>query len=537
MPTPPSRHRPLSPGLAGLSAAALFALLGVMWALSSPLMSAPDEPAQTVKATAVARGEWRGDDTRLTADAPPDANRVDTTVTVPEGYAEVYDLNACYVFQPDKPSGCAPQPVDDENLVDATTYVGTYPPTYYVLVGWPSRFLPASQGLWAMRLASVLASAAMVGIAVAACRRMGRSGLLGAGVLVALTPMTVYFTSVINSNGFEITAAIAVWATAFVVVTGPRAASVHPQSSSGPTAADLARLAVAFVLLAGTRALSPAIAVGILATVALAGLHRHTLGALARRTDARITAAVMAIGAVAAGGWVLWSKVYDSVAGAPIVGLTLGSALRESWSRLPTRLHEMIGYFAWLEVPAPRSLLVLWTILIAGLVIGALVLGTWRQRGVLVALAAFAVAFNVVPEALSASRHGFIGQGRYALPVAVGVPILAAWIVTARAHPGQLWWRRASIVLVSGWALGQSLGQAALLRRHVVGNANDLFAFIGGTGWEPPLPPVLLWVFGIVTALAFATWVVVGARTADPTTAVAITSPPEDLVTTGAPRG
>jgi len=180
---------------------------------------------------------------------------------------------------------------------------------------------------------------------------------------------------------------------------------------------------------------------------------------------------------------------------------------------------------------------VLWTILIAGLVIGALVLGTWRPRGVLVALAAFAVAFNVVPEALSASRHGFIGQGRYALPVAVGVPILAAWIVTARAHPGQLWWRRAAVALAVAWALGQSLGLAALLRRHVVGNANDLFAFIGGTGWEPPLPPVLLWVFGIVTALAFATWVVVGARTADPTTAVAITAPPDDLLSAGTPRG
>ena len=537
MPTPPPRRHPLSAGLVGLLGAALFALLGLVWAWSSPLMGAPDEPAQTVKAVAVARGEWRGDDTQRTAEAGMRTDWVDTTVTVPKGYADLHDLNACYLFQPDKPSGCAPQPVDDESLVDATTYVGTYPPTYYVLVGWPSRFLPAPQGLWAMRLASVVASAAMVGIAVAACRRMGRSGVLGAGVLVALTPVTVHLASVINPNGFEITAAIAVWATAFVVVTGPRAARAHPRSPSGPTAADLARLAVPFVLLAGTRALSPAIAVGILATVALAGLGRDTLGALARRTDARITAAVMAIGAIAGGVWVLWSKVYDSVAGAPTVGLTLGSALRESTSRLPRRLHEMVGYFAWLEVPPPRSLVVLWTILIAGLVIGAMVLGTWRQRGVLIALAAFALAFNVVPEALSAPQQGFIGQGRYALPVAVGVPILAAWIVTARARPGQLWWRRVAIALAVAWALGQSLGLAALLRRHVVGNANDLFAFIGGTGWEPPLPPVLLWVFGVVTALAFATWVVVGARTADPTTAVAITSPPDDLVTTEAPRG
>ena len=398
-------------------------------------MGAPDEPDQAVKAVAVARGEWRGEDIqphlRLRAAHVVDRHRGDR---VPKGYADLTDLNDCYVFQPDTPSGCAPQPVDDQTLVDATTYVGTYPPTYYVLVGWPSRFLPAPQGTWAMRLASVAASAAMVGLAAAACRRMGRSGLLGAGVLVALTPVTVHLASVINPNGFEITAAIAVWTTAFVVVTGPGISDADPRSPSGPTTADLARLAVAFVLLAGTRALSPAIAVGILVVVALAGLDRGTLGTLARRTDARITAAVMFVGAVAASGWVLWSKVYENVAGAPAVGITLGAALRESWSRLPQRLHEMFGYFGWLEVPAPRAVLVLWTALILVLVGGALAVGTWRHRGVLVALVALAVAIHVVPEALSAARQGFIGQGRYALPVAVGVPILAAWIVAVRAR-------------------------------------------------------------------------------------------------------
>jgi hypothetical protein len=82
------------------------------------------------------------------------------------------------------------------------------------------------------------------------------------------------------------------------------------------------------------------------------------------------------------------------------------------------------------------------------------------------------------------------------------------------------------------WVVGQSLGHAALLRRHVVGNASDLFAFVGGTGWEPPLPPILLWVLGVVTALAFAGWVVVGARSVDPTTTGAIGSVPEGCATT-----
>jgi hypothetical protein len=51
-----------------------------------------------------------------------------------------------------------------------------------------------------------------------------------------------------------------------------------------------------------------------------------------------------------------------------------------------------------------------------------------------------------------------------------------------------------------------ALGQAAVLRRNVVGLTNGFFEFLDGTGWEPPLPPTVLWILGVVAALGFGAW-------------------------------
>ncbi len=533
MPSSPLPSLRCSPGLAGIVSGVLFAVLGLFWSMSSPLMGAPDEAAQTVRAVAVAQGELRGRDVVSTADAPPGENRVDTTFTIPEGYAAA-GLNSCFVFQPDVPVGCAPQPSAEDDPIEASTYIGTYPPAYYAAVGWPSRLLSAPRGLWAMRLSSIAASAVLMGVAVTACRRLGRTGLMGAGLLVATTPMTVYFASVINPTGLEIVAAIAVWAA--TLVTLGRRGDEASGPDVAPSTADVVRLGVAFVVLASIRPLSPLIAVGILVTVALMVARRGDLRALASRVDARITAVVMAIGLAASSAWVLWSRAYDSVAGTPIPGLALGDALRGSVDRLPTRLLEMIGYFAYREAPAPRTLVVLWTLLVVALVVGALVLATWRHRAVILALLAFAVAFNVVPEALSAAKYGYIWQGRYALPIAVGVPLLAGWVIATRARHVARWWPLTAVALAVAWAVGQALGQAALLRRNVVGLDNELLAFIGGTGWSPPLPPVLLWSGGGLAALAFSGWTIVVARTADDAVDARSSAPGPDHELVGATR-
>ncbi len=504
MTSPPStiRRPEMSPARFGIVGAVLFALVGIAWSWSSPLLGAPDESAQVIRAAAVARGQLRGDDVTTRSEAPPGENRVDTTFDVPEGYAETGQINNCYIFQPEQPVGCAPQPSGGNDEVRASTYIGTYPPLYYALVGWPTLFMTVPGGLWAMRISSVIVSAALVGLALTAVRRAGARGLVSAGLLIALTPMALFLASVINPSGMEITAAVALWATALAVVVSPFRVS----------RADLVRLAVAFVALAACRPLSPVIAVGILASVAIVGGFRERFRSLWIRTDVRWTSGIMAAALVVATGWVVWTNGLSRAAGVPVPGLTLTEALRGSWERLPTRVVEMIGYFAYREVPAPRSLVVLWSVLVVAAVVGAAIVGTWRQRILLAALIVASVVFNVVPEAVSAEEYGFIWQGRYALPVAAGVPILAAWIIGASPRWRARWTVATVGVVGLAWALGQAIGQGSLLRRNAIGLTHPYFSFLGADGWSPPLPIAVLWILLLVTCLLVAGWCTMGAR-------------------------
>jgi hypothetical protein len=225
-----------------------------------------------------------------------------------------------------------------------------------------------------------------------------------------------------------------------------------------------------------------------------------------------VTAAVF----VVAIAYVAWSKAYDSVSGAPMPGLTLTEAFQGSVEELPYRVRQMVGHFAYLEAPPPAGLLAVWGVLVGALVLLALVAGAWRRRCALLGLLLASLAFTVVPEALNAAEFGYIWQGRYTLPVATGIPILAAWIV-GRAR----WWRPAltlpASALVAGlWLVGQAIGLATLLRRYVVGTDRSLFAIRTGDGWAPPLSPVVLMVLLALAGGAFAIWTTWATRTAAP---------------------
>lgn len=474
-----------------------FALVALLWSLSSPLTSAPDEAAQIVQAVSVARGELRGHDVRSTADEPPGQNRIDTQVTVPLSYAELYTLNACYVFMPEVPVGCADDPGESMTDVQAETYVGTYPPTYYAIVGWPSLFMSARWGVWAMRFCSIAISSLMFGLALSALRRARGNPLIAAGFLVAVTPMCIWLAGVINPNGLEIIAAIALWMCTIALL----------QPRLSVSRADLVRFGFSFVILCSIRPFSPLFAVGIVACVGLLCARGSDLSGIWNRRDARWTSAIASLGFLVSVGWVVLAGSLNSAAGVPVPGLTLSGALQGSIDRLALRLHEMVGYFGYREVPAPRTLVAIWTVLVATLLVAALIHGSWRQRAVLVALIAAAVFFTIGAEAASAARYGFIWQGRYTLAIAVGIPITCAWIVGVQVDlvPRLTRW----VCLGTGllWGIGQAIGNGALLRRNTSGLTNEYLAFLHDQGWHPPLPVPLIWVMLLFCSIFLGLWV------------------------------
>src|SRR3954447_2336385 len=154
----------------------LFALLTVLWSLATPLPSGPDEPAQYVRAASVASGV-------LTGEHPPRTPAFAVVVHIPAQLRFMGAGRGCYYGPPSRGAGCATPPAQqEEGTVRAVTYVGYYPPLYYALTGWPSRFSTSRVGLRAMRLTSAVLGALLLGLAVATARRWSRNPWLLVGL-------------------------------------------------------------------------------------------------------------------------------------------------------------------------------------------------------------------------------------------------------------------------------------------------------------------------------------------------------------------
>jgi hypothetical protein len=90
------------------------------------------------------------------------------------------------------------------------------------------------------------------------------------------------------------------------------------------------------------------------------------------------------------------------------------------------------------------------------------------------------------------------------LPVAVGVPVLAAWIVADRLDLARATWRRtvAAVVAVAA-AASQLAAHLAFMTRVVVGYPNPWWKYLTGDGWRPPLSVWVLLVWAVAATAAY----------------------------------
>ncbi len=501
----PSEARSLSRALVGRPSVrlawwislAVFSLLGGLWAVSSPLMSVPDEPAHTIKAVALAHGQLRGRDERVVSANPGNPERLDTHVTVPRAYAELDQQRACYNFSPTTPAGCAPAVGTDMTLVDATSYTGTYPPLYYAMVGWPSRLLTPYRALYAMRLCSVLVCSALLASALVSLRQVAPGGAGMAAIALSVTPIVVFLMGSINPSGFEIAAAFAAWASLLDLLC----------QRGRPSARLVTRVVVATTCFAAARPLSPLFAVLVVGAVVLASARRPRIRELAHDRRVQVGTTVLLVGFVVSTGWVLWSKTYDSFAGSPQPGLTFRVALHHAIDLEPWHTRQMYGVFGWLDSPAPWRMALPWLLVALAMAVVALLVGSWRQRAILASWLVGCVVLPLVAEANRAAAYGYIWQGRYTLPLAVGVPVLAAWII---AQPGRLPRRLlevASLLIIAGMAVGQLIAHGIALTRYSVAiPGRQAFGYLGGHGWRPPVNLWLLALIAVVATAAYGLW-------------------------------
>jgi hypothetical protein len=142
-----------------------------------------------------------------------------------------------------------------------------------------------------------------------------------------------------------------------------------------------------------------------------------------------------------------------------------------------------------------------WTSVLSVLVALAVYTDSRRKQLAIHSTAILTWFLPIVLEARSASTAGFFWQGRYTLPLAVGVPILAAF-----AFAGRRWSSRVAtrVAWIAGIALGASqvLAFIQALHRYTVGTRHK-FDFFASTPWEPPLPALLLTVVFVVAVAAW----------------------------------
>ncbi|MFG2980093.1 DUF2142 domain-containing protein [Streptomyces sp. NPDC048258] len=456
-----------------LVAFALFFALAGSWSAASPLASSPDEHAHFIRAAAVARGQIGGPEVMVPhVVAGIEGQFAETGVQLPEWYRNLPKVHECYAWQEAKPASCAPSLGNSQKTVQATTAAGRYHPAYYLATGWPSLLVDGPKGLYLMRFASALLCSALLASALVTAAEWRRRSLAVLGVLAAATPMTLYMGGMVNPSGGEIAAGILVWTALLSIVLSPDPRLLNRR---------LARLGIGGLVLINIRPLGLIWFAGAVVFCLLLA-RRGVLGQVLRRKALWAWTALLGI---ATAGALLWASRHpdNSVINTPD-SLTAATAAKKTLGNTYTYVKQMLGYFGWLDTPAPAFTWLVWLGVLATLAALALAYGRTRESIAVLGMIAAIVMLPVVAQASQAEKIGMVWQGRYLLPFAVGLPLMAVLICADRAPDRGFPWRR----LVGFTAVGLALADAAsfywTLRRFAVGTSGSWVPT--HAHWAPP---------------------------------------------------
>jgi hypothetical protein len=390
------------------------------WSITTPLFASPDESAQVVKAAAVARGELTG----RTIDTPGAYFQLITGVDVPAYYADAMATPSCYIYDTNEPADCAPPFVaDDEHDAEVQTWIGRYPPLYYGIVGLPSLVSDGQAAVLAMRVASSVLCAAFYALGLTALRASRHpAGMVAAGWL-AITPTALFYGGMVNGTALEVAAGFATWCLLVPLVRDPSRYDVRRRLAAGT--------ATAAVLLNTRPGSGLLVALIALCLVVLATRDFWRLALAERRW---LPAAVIAVvGSVIAGAWLLVVDPTASLGGLPDPRLASPRLAIEGAIDLTGRyVREQLAVFGWLNVPLESLGMAALAGVVAVTVVAGLVLGRGALRWGLGLLLVLSFVVPILSQVPSAADLGLIWQGRYGLPMSIGLPILGMAAITSR---------------------------------------------------------------------------------------------------------
>jgi len=317
-------------------------------------------------------------------------------------------------------ANCHPVRERADGRVGVATGAGSYNPAFYGVVGVAAAAFEGASALYAMRVTAGLLCLALVAAGLAGLMLTRRGPLVWLSALVGLTPSFVYGMGVVAPNGIEMAAGFAAWSALLSLFVG---------------GATLSRRAETALIGAGTTACLVLVTVRTLGSLWLLLIAACVLALVGWRpvldtVRARPRAYGAAVGLVAGGalaglGWSMASGLTSGSAPGSDVVTTNDPSVALRW---PLWTLQAVAAAPLKDDPAPAAAYLLVLVAVAGVVGGALRAATRRVRGVVLLAAVLAA---VVPTALvlaTLSTQGGVWQGRYVLPFACGIPLVAAWL-------------------------------------------------------------------------------------------------------------
>lgn len=477
-----------------LPAFALLSLLSVAWALATPVFASPDENAHATKAIAQVRGELFGHHqpgTRFPVVDLPDDYRYPAAIT-------------CFAFHPDSSGSCGVELGGSAGTDWFATWVSSYNPVYYYLVGWPSLLLGGSAGIYAMRLVSALICCALLAAAFWTGMATTRARWMPAGLAFLAAPMVMFLSASISPQGLEVASASLLTVSLLRLVERQR--EDDPFALSRRQLWVLVTLSAAFLALA--RATGPLWVVLVVVGVLWFAGWRTSAPLFARRANYIWIGVIAAVGLFS----VIWTAFTGTLSGqaekadAPLAG---GTFLQGAWAMLrgtPGYWESAAGVFGWLDTPLPGLVYTLFFgALLVLLVLALFATGRRGWKTVIVA-GVIAVLVPVLVQAVSVSRTGIIWQGRYGLFLYLAVILVLAAMLSRSGAGLEALSARISATITALLALYGIAAFVLVLRRYVVGADDPITKMLTSPEWEPPLGWPALVVISVVGSVAFAAW-------------------------------
>jgi len=444
----------------------------LVWALSMPRFSAGDENDHAVKAYAVAHGQGGRID-------PATGQRLYTVPTILSG-----DL-VCFAVRPNQPASCL-EGGDGGGMHETPSRAASYPPFYYLLISWPTLVTSGHTMVFLMRATSAAWVALLLALGIHNAAKSSRRGPWLPALLVVLAPNLLFFGAAILPSGMAIAAGFAVWTGGLRLLRD----DVRP----GPALALVGVPLCLLILIRRDSVLWAALIVVFLLALA-------DKGRLATLVRSRMTWLWTAVTGACA---VLQLALSGAETGRSVAtgGAGIGGSALAALGALPYYLHQMVGgILGWLDTILPEGVYLVFFLLLGFVLLIGLCFGARRFAIVLAALIATTL---LVPVAIGAGTFPYF-QGRYILPFAVGVPLVAARGLT-ESRIASVWPARFTWILVPIIGVAQVAAFAQTMRRFTAGASGDWW-FVTTPSWQPGIagPTVMVAVYTVAIG-ALLTW-------------------------------